>query len=63
MRWDDRAFGFASACCKSNGRIAHVMPAESMAAATTAKIDRGNSKMVILPNAASYSGTSIGAEP
>jgi hypothetical protein len=52
MRCDDLAFGFASACSKSNGRITHVMPAEIMAAATTAKIDKGNSGIIILSNAA-----------
>src|SRR5437773_6289299 len=52
IRCDDRAFGFASACRKSQGRIAQVMAAETMAAATTAKIDRGNCGMIILSNAA-----------
>jgi O-antigen ligase len=48
--WVFAAF-LVSCSLLSQGRIAHVMPAESKAAATTAKIDRGNSEIVILSNA------------
>ena len=63
MRCDDLAFGLARACCKSSGLIAHVIPAESTAAAVAAKMDSGNWVMFIPSNTARYSGTSIGAAP
>ena len=48
MRCEDRAFGVASACRNSTGRIAQVMPAESTAAASTAKSNRSGSERVML---------------
>ena len=63
MRCDDRAFGLASAYCRSQGRIAQMMPAESRAATTRATIEGSNWGTAILSHAADYSGTSIGAAP
>ena len=66
MRCEDRAFGVASACRSSTGRIAHVIRAESAAAASTAKSNSSGSERVMLRVAVTleiYLGTSMGAVP
>ena len=47
-RCDERAFGLASACLTSNGRIARVTPAESNAAAGMARSDNWSAERVMV---------------
>ena len=64
MRCEDRAFGLASACRNSNGRIAQVRAAESIAAASDGEqATRSDSEIGHSTQCGRYSGTSIGAAP
>ena len=53
MRWEDRAFGFASATRRSSGRIAHVTTADNSAAAAAAN-DSSSCECAILPDAENH---------
>ena len=46
-RWEDRAFGFASAWRSKSGLIAQIMHADSTAARTMAQSEGSNSETVI----------------
>ena len=48
MRWDERAFGLASAIRTSSGRIAHVRTPDDSAASTVAANDSSSCELAIL---------------
>ena len=50
-RWEDRAFGFASATRRSIGRIAQVMTPDNSPADAAAANDSSNCELAMLPDA------------